>query len=159
MRVECLFTAPGRAHACLPSQLVREDNLIDNLMYLIGPKMYEANWMDLTKVSVARSRRLHTATHVVGFPRSLHRQTPSLVLLYPLRTARVPGECAVYRGVVPDDAALLQDVLAECGPKATTCEWRACRAYRRPRALVPGQAHTARLCTLRVRPRVTASCT
>ena len=32
-------------------QLVREDNLIDNLMYLIGPKMYEANWMDLTKVS------------------------------------------------------------------------------------------------------------
>lgn len=31
-------------------QLVREDGLIDNLMYLIGPKMYEANWMDLTEV-------------------------------------------------------------------------------------------------------------
>jgi DNA excision repair protein ERCC-3 len=29
--------------------LVREDDKIDDLNYLIGPKLYEANWMDLAK--------------------------------------------------------------------------------------------------------------
>ena len=28
---------------------MREDNKIDNLNYLIGPKLYEANWMDLAR--------------------------------------------------------------------------------------------------------------
>jgi DNA excision repair protein ERCC-3 len=32
----------------LTATLVREDGLIGNLNYLIGPKLYEANWMDLT---------------------------------------------------------------------------------------------------------------
>lgn len=27
--------------------LVREDDKIDDLNFLIGPKLYEANWMDL----------------------------------------------------------------------------------------------------------------
>ena len=27
---------------------MREDDLIDDLKYLVGPKLYEANWMDLT---------------------------------------------------------------------------------------------------------------
>ncbi|KAJ2500727.1 DNA repair helicase RAD25 [Coemansia sp. RSA 1972] len=31
----------------LTATLVREDNKIDDLNYLIGPKLYEANWMDL----------------------------------------------------------------------------------------------------------------
>ena len=34
----------------LTATLVREDNKIGNLDFLIGPKLYEANWMDLTNV-------------------------------------------------------------------------------------------------------------
>jgi len=39
------------AHAKLglTATLVREDNLIDSLNSMIGPKLYEANWMDLTE--------------------------------------------------------------------------------------------------------------
>lgn len=33
----------------LTATLVREDNLITDLNFLIGPKLYEANWMDLTQ--------------------------------------------------------------------------------------------------------------
>ena len=32
----------------LTATLVREDELIDDLNFLIGPKLYEANWLDLT---------------------------------------------------------------------------------------------------------------
>lgn len=30
-----------------PATLVREDDKITDLNYMIGPKLYEANWMDL----------------------------------------------------------------------------------------------------------------
>ena len=33
----------------LTATLVREDNKIKDLSFLVGPKLYEANWMDLTK--------------------------------------------------------------------------------------------------------------
>lgn len=33
----------------LTATLVREDDLIADLDFLIGPKLYEANWMDLTQ--------------------------------------------------------------------------------------------------------------
>lgn len=33
----------------LTATLVREDDLIDDLRFLIGPKLYEANWMDLAR--------------------------------------------------------------------------------------------------------------
>ena len=33
----------------LTATLVREDDLIEDLNFLIGPKLYEANWMDLTQ--------------------------------------------------------------------------------------------------------------
>lgn len=33
----------------LTATLVREDELISDLNFLIGPKLYEANWMDLTR--------------------------------------------------------------------------------------------------------------
>jgi superfamily II DNA or RNA helicase len=36
-RIPCTFTAT----------LVREDDKIADLNYMIGPKLYEANWMDL----------------------------------------------------------------------------------------------------------------
>lgn len=34
----------------LTATLVREDDLIEHLNFLIGPKLYEANWMDLTQL-------------------------------------------------------------------------------------------------------------
>jgi DNA excision repair protein ERCC-3 len=33
----------------LSATLVREDDLIEHLLYLIGPKLYEANWIDLCR--------------------------------------------------------------------------------------------------------------
>jgi DNA excision repair protein ERCC-3 len=33
----------------LTATLVREDELIEDLNFLIGPKLYEANWLDLTR--------------------------------------------------------------------------------------------------------------
>eukprot|EP00947_MAST-08B_sp_MAST-8B-sp1_P003524 g3524.t1 len=33
----------------LTATLVREDGLIEDLNFLVGPKLYEANWMDLTR--------------------------------------------------------------------------------------------------------------
>ena len=32
---------------CVPATLVREDDKIADLNYMIGPKLYEANWMEL----------------------------------------------------------------------------------------------------------------
>lgn len=36
----------------LTATLVREDDKIKDLDFLIGPKLYEANWMDLTNVAL-----------------------------------------------------------------------------------------------------------
>jgi DNA excision repair protein ERCC-3 len=33
----------------LTATLVREDDRINDLNFLIGPKLYEANWLDLTR--------------------------------------------------------------------------------------------------------------
>jgi hypothetical protein len=35
------------AHAVTAATLVREDDKITDLNYMIGPKLYEANWMEL----------------------------------------------------------------------------------------------------------------
>ena len=44
----------------LTATLVREDDLIADLNFLIGPKLYEANWMDLTaQVSFERGLLEH----------------------------------------------------------------------------------------------------
>lgn len=55
-----------RTHAKLglTATLVREDDRIEDLNYIIGPKLYEANWMDLAKkghiANVQVSRRWHS---------------------------------------------------------------------------------------------------
>ena len=36
----------------LTATLVREDDKIKDLHFLVGPKLYEANWMDLTQQGV-----------------------------------------------------------------------------------------------------------
>jgi DNA excision repair protein ERCC-3 len=40
-------TIKAHAKLGLTATLVREDDKIDDLNFLIGPKLYEANWMDL----------------------------------------------------------------------------------------------------------------
>ena len=42
-------TVATHAKLGLTATLVREDNKIADLNFLIGPKLYEANWMDLSK--------------------------------------------------------------------------------------------------------------
>ena len=44
---KCVSITHSRAKLGLTATLVREDNLVDDLFYLIGPKLYEANWLDL----------------------------------------------------------------------------------------------------------------
>ena len=39
----------SRCKLGLTATLVREDDRITELNYLIGPKLYEANWLDLTQ--------------------------------------------------------------------------------------------------------------
>jgi len=44
-----LSTCKAHCKLGLTATLVREDDLISHLNFLIGPKLYEANWMDLTQ--------------------------------------------------------------------------------------------------------------
>lgn len=41
------FNTNAKSLFSLVATLVREDEKIDDLNFLIGPKLYEANWMDL----------------------------------------------------------------------------------------------------------------
>lgn len=44
-----IMTVASHAKLGLTATLVREDEKIDDLNFLIGPKLYEANWMDLAQ--------------------------------------------------------------------------------------------------------------
>jgi DNA excision repair protein ERCC-3 len=44
---QVLTLIPSHCKLGLTATLVREDEKIDDLKFLIGPKLYEANWMDL----------------------------------------------------------------------------------------------------------------
>lgn len=46
---QVLTSVPAHAKLGLTATLVREDDKIDDLNFLIGPKLYEANWLDLSK--------------------------------------------------------------------------------------------------------------
>jgi DNA excision repair protein ERCC-3 len=45
----CLSLTKSRCKLGLTATLLREDDLIDDLFFLIGPKLYEANWLGLQK--------------------------------------------------------------------------------------------------------------
>lgn len=70
----------------LTATLVREDDKVVDLNYMIGPKLYEANWMDLAKKG-------HIANVQVSSPKVAAR----LVLIFH----------PVCRGLVPDDIGVL----------------------------------------------------
>lgn len=44
---KCVSITHSRCKLGLTATLVREDDLVNDLFYLIGPKLYEANWLDL----------------------------------------------------------------------------------------------------------------
>eukprot|EP01120_Amphizonella_sp_Union-15-10_P010368 TRINITY_DN4137_c0_g1_i1.p1 TRINITY_DN4137_c0_g1~~TRINITY_DN4137_c0_g1_i1.p1 ORF type:complete len:280 (+),score=58.69 TRINITY_DN4137_c0_g1_i1:56-841(+) len=46
---QSLKIAAAHCKLGLSATLVREDDMIDDLNFLIGPKLYEANWLDLQK--------------------------------------------------------------------------------------------------------------
>lgn len=46
---KCVTATHSRCKLGLTATLVREDKKIENLFYLIGPKLYEANWLDLVE--------------------------------------------------------------------------------------------------------------
>ncbi|KAJ9091694.1 hypothetical protein QFC19_008985 [Naganishia cerealis] len=46
---KCVENLRTHAKLGLTATLVREDDRIEDLNYIIGPKLYEANWMDLSK--------------------------------------------------------------------------------------------------------------
>ena len=50
---EVVSTVKAHCKLGLTATLVREDGKIKDLDFLIGPKLYEANWMDLTNVFVS----------------------------------------------------------------------------------------------------------
>eukprot|EP00466_Bigelowiella_natans_P013496 jgi/Bigna1/88846/estExt_fgenesh1_pg.C_390061 len=43
----CVSETYSRCKLGLTATLVREDKMVDDLHYLVGPKLYEANWLDL----------------------------------------------------------------------------------------------------------------
>lgn len=49
----CTVKTKSRCKLGLTATLVREDDKIGDLNFLIGPKLYEANWLDL-QVGAAR---------------------------------------------------------------------------------------------------------
>jgi DNA excision repair protein ERCC-3 len=44
----CINLTHSRCKIGLTATLVREDDLIDDLYFMVGPKLYEANWLDLS---------------------------------------------------------------------------------------------------------------
>jgi DNA excision repair protein ERCC-3 len=46
---QCLGMTKSRCKLGLTATLLREDDLIEDLFFLIGPKLYEANWLSLQK--------------------------------------------------------------------------------------------------------------
>jgi len=79
--------------------LVREDDKIADLNYMIGPKLYEANWMDL-------AAKGHIANVQV-------RLSYLIICEY-----RIPYCMIVRRGMVPHDTRILPGILARAVAKA-----------------------------------------
>ena len=74
----------------LTATLVREDNLISDLNFLIGPKLYEANWGDLARaghianvqvLSIIDSRRAISESPASAPTALLYHTRPSSLIL------------------------------------------------------------------------------
>ncbi|KAG8776641.1 transcription factor TFIIH complex ERCC-3 subunit [Serendipita sp. 397] len=76
----------------LTATLVREDDKVVDLNYMIGPKLYEANWMDLAK----KGHIANVQVRLLSFSCVLPSWDDST---YPFNS--------VCRGLVPDDIGIL----------------------------------------------------
>ena len=67
-----LTTVNAHCKLGLTATLVREDDKIADLNFLIGPKLYEANWMELqnlgyiARVQCAEVRKIKTIISLMG---------------------------------------------------------------------------------------------
>ena len=67
-----LTTVNAHCKLGLTATLVREDDKIADLNFLIGPKLYEANWMELqnlgyiARVQCAEVRKIKSITSLMG---------------------------------------------------------------------------------------------
>lgn len=86
-----LTIIPAHCKLGLTATLVREDEKIESLNYLIGPKLYEANWMDLAKKGKNLSLRLNSG----------HIATVQVIQASPVNFT------LVCRGLVPNDFGIL----------------------------------------------------
>ena len=90
----------------LTATLVREDERISDLNFLIGPKLYEANWLDLTRAGhIANVQCVE-----VWCPMTKVRQTSGFCVRC------VQGFCNVLRGgLVPyDQGAPPENCMCKC---------------------------------------------
>ena len=60
---QCISITHSRCKLGLTATLVREDELIDDLFFLIGPKLYEANWLDLQNAGYIATVQCFPAPH------------------------------------------------------------------------------------------------
>lgn len=82
------MTGWSDAETCDLATLVREDDKIADLNYMIGPKLYEANWMDLAAKGHIANVQVHDFLHPL-----------SLCYLFRLK---FPLHNIVRRSLVPD---------------------------------------------------------
>jgi DNA excision repair protein ERCC-3 len=82
-----ITTIKAHSKLGLTATLVREDDKISDLNYMIGPKLYEANWMDLAAKGHIANVQVRL-THYRCFAHS-------------------PDCGPVRRGMVPDDTRVL----------------------------------------------------
>jgi DNA excision repair protein ERCC-3 len=85
----------------LTATLVREDDLISDLNFLIGPKLYEANWMDLTaqgtgQCPMRRGLVSHDWALYEGISECLERTAQAIAVYHePIQTSSHRISCAL----------------------------------------------------------------
>ena len=94
---KCVSITHSRSKLGLTATLVREDNLVDDLFYLIGPKLYEANWLDLqTAGYIATVQCVEVGTGTAHTDAQQHLQlTPSVA--YVILALLPRGVWSVFR--------------------------------------------------------------
>mmetsp|Transcript_27008 Transcript_27008/g.43497 ORF Transcript_27008/g.43497 Transcript_27008/m.43497 type:complete len:866 (-) Transcript_27008:1085-3682(-) len=98
----------------LTATLVREDDLIEDLNFLIGPKLYEANWLDLTEAGYLASvccKEVRCAMTAEFFAEYLHENSVHVKqLLYTMN----PNKCIAADYLVRQHEARGDKVLVFC---------------------------------------------
>eukprot|EP00967_Tisochrysis_lutea_P155824 scaffold312656_cov32-Tisochrysis_lutea.AAC.2 len=117
----CTVKTKSRCKLGLTATLVREDDKIGDLNFLIGPKLYEANWLDL-QARLYCGKGQCTPTPSVGIACGILSRRPPRVACHPrCRAPCVIGQGlyrhgVMCRGVVPHDRRILRGVSETAHP-------------------------------------------